>query len=70
LGERRPGVHLAFECFDERGMVAASGRPRARRRHHAGAKFANHLSGDIGMLGDLRRVEAGEHELARFIFSL
>ena len=62
---RGDAVDLRFERVDERRDRRGVRPPRAGRRHHAGAKLADHLLRDFRVLLDLRRVETGQRQLTR-----
>ncbi len=66
-GTRRGGgrlVHRGLERVHHRHHGRIVRARRAGGRHHAGAKLADDLLGELAVLVDLRGVEVGEHEAA------
>ena len=60
---RRGAIDAALERRCERVELRRLRTPGARGRHHAGAQLANHLLGDVEMVGGLGGVEGCEREL-------
>ena len=56
----RRGVDASLERHCQRLQRFGIGAPRAGRRHHAGAQFADHLLADVRVIRDLRDVERRE----------